>query len=233
MSRYRSLLLIVVALGAAAALWRWQQRRFSPVAPTGGNKPTPPSPPPWGQAIQTNAPPPSRQATTTPTDSATTMETAKGPRRIPTRVHRGAPPPPPPTEVARPLEQTETAGEAQAEQPAEELLERAVGESSALQDAAANTSTPSDTSSPAPTEEAGEAAAAPAPEAATSGLININTASEDALIALPGIGPALARRIIEYREKNGPFPTVDDLINVPGIGPNSLTEFAHLLTVSD
>src|ERR1700680_2077001 len=50
--------------------------------------------------------------------------------------------------------------------------------------------------------------------------LNINTASESELIALPGVGPGLARRIIEYRTANGPFQNVDDLQNVSGIGPS-------------
>ena len=48
--------------------------------------------------------------------------------------------------------------------------------------------------------------------------VNINTAPESDLMKLPGVGPGLARRIIEYRAANGPFQTVDDLQNVSGIG---------------
>ncbi len=47
--------------------------------------------------------------------------------------------------------------------------------------------------------------------------ININTADEATLAALPGIGKKGATAVIEYRTKNGPFQTVDDLKNVPGI----------------
>jgi competence ComEA-like helix-hairpin-helix protein len=47
--------------------------------------------------------------------------------------------------------------------------------------------------------------------------ININTADEAALATLPGIGKKGATAVIEYRTKNGPFKTVDDLKNVPGI----------------
>ncbi|NJM05301.1 helix-hairpin-helix domain-containing protein [Candidatus Gracilibacteria bacterium] len=62
-------------------------------------------------------------------------------------------------------------------------------------------------------------------------LININTADLDALISLPGIGPALARRIIAYRKAHGPFASVQALIDIPGIGTRNIEEFAHLVTV--
>ncbi|MDD4170435.1 MAG: helix-hairpin-helix domain-containing protein [Desulfotomaculaceae bacterium] len=53
---------------------------------------------------------------------------------------------------------------------------------------------------------------------AADGLVNINTANLSQLDTLPGIGPAIAQRIIQYRETNGPFNTVEDLKNVSGIG---------------
>lgn len=53
-------------------------------------------------------------------------------------------------------------------------------------------------------------------------LIDINTASEAELAALPRIGPALARRITEDRSVSGPYPTLDDLDRVPGIGPRTI-----------
>jgi competence protein ComEA len=52
--------------------------------------------------------------------------------------------------------------------------------------------------------------------------ININTADKDKLCELTGVGPAIAERIIEYREKNGPFKSVDELTNVKGIGEGIL-----------
>lgn len=51
-----------------------------------------------------------------------------------------------------------------------------------------------------------------------SGLININTADETALDTLPGIGPAMAKRIIEYRQNEGAFQSIEDIKNVKGIG---------------
>ena len=55
-----------------------------------------------------------------------------------------------------------------------------------------------------------------------SGTVNINTASASELEKLPGIGPALAPRIVEYRDSHGPFATVDALTDVPGIGKAKL-----------
>ncbi|HYR12012.1 MAG TPA: helix-hairpin-helix domain-containing protein [Longimicrobium sp.] len=54
---------------------------------------------------------------------------------------------------------------------------------------------------------------------AQSGPVEVNRATAEELATLPGIGPALARRIVEWRGANGPFGTVDDLEKVPGIGP--------------
>lgn len=52
--------------------------------------------------------------------------------------------------------------------------------------------------------------------------VDINRASEEELMALRGIGPSLARRIIEHRQRHGPFRSVDDLIQVRGIGTSKL-----------
>ena len=63
--------------------------------------------------------------------------------------------------------------------------------------------------------------------------ININTADAKALEALPGIGPAIAGRIIAYREENGPFPSPAALIRVDGVGEALLTEIYDLITVQE
>jgi competence protein ComEA len=72
------------------------------------------------------------------------------------------------------------------------------------------------------------------PDTATAGgttLININTASETDLEALPGVGPVTAAAIIDYRTQNGPFSAVDDLIDVSGIGPSTLEQIRPFATV--
>lgn len=61
--------------------------------------------------------------------------------------------------------------------------------------------------------------------------ISLNRAGVAELVALPGIGPQLARRIVEYREAHGPFTSVDELQNVPGIGPAKLAELRGRVTL--
>lgn len=65
----------------------------------------------------------------------------------------------------------------------------------------------------------------------TGGLVNVNMADAAALDTLPGIGEVLSQRIIDHREQNGPFASVDDLINVKGIGPVTLEELRPLVTI--
>ncbi len=62
-------------------------------------------------------------------------------------------------------------------------------------------------------------------------LININTADAALLETLPGIGPTTAQKIVDYREENGPFTRVEDLLKIPGIGPTTLEEIRGLITV--
>jgi competence protein ComEA len=61
--------------------------------------------------------------------------------------------------------------------------------------------------------------------------ININTASETELVALPGIGPALAARIVEHRERNGPFRSVDELEVISGISDRMVDELRPFLSI--
>lgn len=63
--------------------------------------------------------------------------------------------------------------------------------------------------------------------------VNINTADKAALESLPGIGPAKAEAIIEYRQKMGAFKTVSDLEKVPGIGEKTLEQLKDKVTVGD
>ena len=62
-------------------------------------------------------------------------------------------------------------------------------------------------------------------------LVNINTASAELLDTLPGIGPATAQKILDYRETNGPFQTKEDLLNINGIGKEKLNAIYDLITV--
>jgi competence protein ComEA len=73
------------------------------------------------------------------------------------------------------------------------------------------------------------APAAPAPAAP---LVNINTAAAADLEKLPGVGPAMAARIIEYRQKNGAFKKTEELMNVKGIGEKSFLTLKPLITVT-
>ena len=68
---------------------------------------------------------------------------------------------------------------------------------------------------------------------AFAGLININTADADTLSGLPGIGPAKAAAIIQYRETNGPFANVEALTNVKGIGDKLVAALRDLVTTSE
>ncbi len=63
--------------------------------------------------------------------------------------------------------------------------------------------------------------------------INLNTASAEELTSLPGIGEVLAARIVAYREEHGPFQTLDDLMQVSGIGSKVVEEIRDLVTVGD
>lgn len=69
------------------------------------------------------------------------------------------------------------------------------------------------------------------PAVATTGPINVNNATEQQLETLPGIGPALAQRIIDFRNANGPFVSLDDLANVKGISARMVDELRDLATV--
>ncbi len=74
-------------------------------------------------------------------------------------------------------------------------------------------------------------------QAASSGAdaiskINLNTASQEELESLPGIGPALAENIITYRQEHGPFVVIDEIQNVSGIGPAKFEKIRDLITVA-
>jgi competence protein ComEA len=77
------------------------------------------------------------------------------------------------------------------------------------------------------------AAISPYPTLSTQGLININTADQEQLETLPGIGPVTAGKIITYREANGPFSDIQAIQNVSGIGPVTFENIKELITVQD
>lgn len=67
--------------------------------------------------------------------------------------------------------------------------------------------------------------------AAFAGQLNLNTASQDELDTLKGIGPVKAKAIVDYRAKNGPFKSVDELDKVPGFGQKTVDNLRDQLTV--
>ena len=73
------------------------------------------------------------------------------------------------------------------------------------------------------------AAGKPAPTA----KVNLNTASIEQLTTLPGVGPKLAARIVEYRQKSGTFRSTQELINVQGIGEKNFAKIETWLSVGE
>ena len=65
-----------------------------------------------------------------------------------------------------------------------------------------------------------------------SGVVNVNTASSEQLQMLPRVGPALAGRIIEFREANGPFQAIDEILAVKGIGETSFEKLEPYIVTS-
>ena len=69
------------------------------------------------------------------------------------------------------------------------------------------------------------------PSASAVKVVNINTASQSELEALPGIGPSLAKKILDFRTKNGAFKAPADLMAVQGIGEKKFESLKNLITV--
>ena len=63
-------------------------------------------------------------------------------------------------------------------------------------------------------------------------MLNLNIATKADLEKLPGIGPSMAQRILDYREKNGNFKKVEELMNVQGIGEKAFLKLRTLVTVA-
>lgn len=83
-----------------------------------------------------------------------------------------------------------------------------------------------------PAAKSGTAATA-AKTAPAIAPVNLNTATQAQLESLPGVGAKAAERILEYRQKNGQFKKVEDLMNVKGIGEKSFLKLKPLLKVTD
>jgi competence protein ComEA len=79
---------------------------------------------------------------------------------------------------------------------------------------------------------AGAQSTRPAAASQSAAMVNLNTASVAQLETLPGVGKATAERIVEYRDKNGGFKKVEDLMNVRGIGEKSFLKIKPLITVT-
>ena len=62
--------------------------------------------------------------------------------------------------------------------------------------------------------------------------VNLNTATKAELEKLPGVGPSMAQRILDYRQKNGSFKKIEDLMNIQGIGEKSFLKLRPLITVA-
>jgi len=84
----------------------------------------------------------------------------------------------------------------------------------------------------AATAGAQERATSPKTTAAAQAPVNLNTATVDQLVTIPGIGTKTAERIIAYRQKNGSFKKIEDLMNVSGVGEKSFLKMKPLITVA-
>ncbi len=204
----RLLIWLVLSVGLGYGIWRWRQSQAAdhvPAMPPVTPRPTP--------------------------ASADAPAAPSGPRRIATRVHRGAPPSLSASgATATTAAVTEEPPPAPSEPPAtpeQSLAPLAPEEVTSAHAEPEPPAAPEQSLAPLTPEEA----VADAAEPANAGPVNINSADLQTLVDLPGIGRALATRIIAYRDQHGPFATVDDLVAIQGIGPNNINDFRELVTV--
>lgn len=91
------------------------------------------------------------------------------------------------------------------------------------------------TNTPVSSSNAGEKSATDSSQSTTNNkagtLVNINKGSFEELDTLPGVGPATAQKIIDYRTQNGPFPNIEAIDNVSGIGPAKYAEIKDLISI--
>lgn len=91
---------------------------------------------------------------------------------------------------------------------------------------------PTRTTIPSSTPVAGFPSGSPSGTGSSVSRVNINTATSNQLDSLPGVGPATSKAIISYRTRKGPFGKVEDLMNVPGIGPAKVAALRDFVTVN-
>ncbi len=135
-------------------------------------------------------------------------------------------------ETAVPASGTETA------LPGRQMTTTATAAATTVTQASMTTTpVPTTTSTETPTESTqaptGTTTTATAAATTVAGKVNINTATEAQLDTLPGIGPAKAKSIVAYREANGAFASIEDLIRVNGIGEKTMADLRPLITVGD
>jgi competence protein ComEA len=73
---------------------------------------------------------------------------------------------------------------------------------------------------------------APTSSSAPAALVNLNSATATQIATLPGIGPKTAELVVQYRQKNGPFKKIEEVMNVKGIGEKSFLRIKDRLTVA-
>ncbi|WP_322814351.1 ComEA family DNA-binding protein [Chloroflexus sp.] len=246
---WRKLLLVALLLGIGYVIWRRMQRDQT-LSPVSDLSPAPSAAPSAPSTPSAPSPSPAPSAPSAP------ASTSSGPRPIVTRVHRGAPP-----TIRRSSASAEAAASdcngvtdvdsasdtVQSAAPVTHVSTGDADTSSQVASASATTAgmvaEKPESSSDVQVAESGEVESPVAEtgreeekeEVSAEGTelapVDINRADRETLIALPGIGPVLADRIIAYREAHGPFKSVDDLTAISGIGERNINIFRKLVYV--